>query len=100
MYRDAPDLAWSSLEVIGVRQQAVLAHVCRGDDWTMLAMHNLGDRHETVKLEIAAEEGAVTLHDRFDLSTMTIEGTLELELEPYGWRWLQVAPAGAIIRRV
>ena len=100
MYRDAPELSWSRLEVIGVRQTAVLAHVCRGDEWAMLAMHNLGDGRESVRLELRAESGPVTLIDRFDDSTMTIDGTLELDLGPYGWRWLQVTPADATIRRV
>ena len=100
MYRDAPELSWSRLEVIGVRQKAVLAHVCRGDEWAMLAMHNLGDGRESVRLELRAESGPVTLIDRFDDSTMTIDGTLELDLGPYGWRWLQVTPADATIRRV
>lgn len=31
---------------------------------------------------------------------MTIDGTLELDLDAYGWRWLQVSPADATIRRV
>lgn len=100
LYRDTPELAWSALEVIGVRQRSVLAHVCRGDDWTMLALHNLGDERSAVKLELAAHEGPVTLVDRFDHSTIAVEGSLELELDPYGWRWLLVTPADASIRRV
>ena len=100
MYRDTPELAWSALEVIGVRQRAVLGHVCRGEDWTMLALHNLGDGRETVKVEVSAESGPVTLTDRFDESSITIDGALELELEPYGWRWLQVTPADAVVRRI
>lgn len=100
LYRDSPELAWSALEVIGVRQRSVLAHVCRGDDWTMLALHSLGDERAAVKLELTSEEGPVTLMDRFDRSTITVDGTLELELEPYGWRWLRVTPASATIRRV
>jgi glycosidase len=100
MYRDAPALAWSALEIIGVRQKAVLAHVCRTDDWAMLALHNLGDARESVRLEVRAESGPVSLIDRFDDSSMTIDGMLELDLDAYGWRWLQVSPADATIRRV
>ena len=100
MYHDAPELAWSALEIIGVRQKAVLAHVCRADDWAMLALHNLGDGRESVRLEVRAESGSVTLIDRFDDSSMTIDGTLELDLDAYGWRWLQVSPPDATIRRV
>ncbi|MCR8670877.1 alpha-amylase family glycosyl hydrolase [Agrococcus sp. HG114] len=100
LYRDEPALAWSTLEVIGVRQRAVLGHVCRGDGWTMLALHNLGDAHESVRLEIASEAGPVTLGDRFDGSSITIDGRLEIDLDPYGWRWLTVAPADAVIKRV
>lgn len=100
MYRDTPQLAWSTLEVIGVRQRAVLGHVARGDEWTMLALHNLGDGREAVRLSVSSEDGPVTLTDRFDGQSITIDGTLELELEPYGWRWLTVAPADAVITRV
>ncbi|GEK80893.1 alpha-amylase family glycosyl hydrolase [Agrococcus baldri] len=100
MYRDAPELAWSALEVIGVRQKAVLAHVCRAEGWAMLALHNLGDGRESVRLEVRAGSGPVTLVDRFDDSSMTIDGMLELDLDAYGWRWLQVSPADASIRRV
>ncbi|WP_347755013.1 alpha-amylase family glycosyl hydrolase [Agrococcus sp. ProA11] len=99
MYRDAPELAWSTIEVIGVRRKAVLAHVCRTDEWAMLALHNLGDGRERVRLEVRSASGPVTLTDRFDDSSMTIDGTLELELDPYGWRWLQMRPADATIRR-
>ncbi|GAA1423299.1 alpha-amylase family protein [Agrococcus citreus] len=100
LYRGNPELAWSALEVIGVRQRSVLAHVCRGREWTMLALHNLGDDRTAVKLELASEDGPVTFVDRFDRSTMTVEGRLEIELDPYGWRWLEVTPPDAIIRRV
>lgn len=100
LYRGNPELAWSALEVIGVRQRSVLAHVCRGREWTMLALHNLGDERTAVKLELESEDGPVTLVDRFDRSTMTVEGRLEIELDPYGWRWLEVTPPDAIIRRV
>lgn len=99
MYRDAPQLAWSTLEVLGVRQRAVLGHVARGDEWTMLALHNLGDGREAVRLSVTSESGPVTLTDRFDEQSITIDGTLELELEPYGWRWLVVSPADAVITR-
>jgi len=99
LYRDTPELAWADLEVIGLRQRSVLAHVCRGDDWTMLALHNLGDERSAVRLELSAD-GPVTLVDRFDGSTITVDGMLELELDPYGWRWLLVTPADATIRRV
>lgn len=100
LYRGNPELAWSALEVIGVRQRSVLAHVCRGREWTMLALHNLGDERTAVKLELESEDGPVTLVDRFDRSTMTVEGRLEIELDPYGWRWFEVTPPDAIIRRV
>jgi trehalose synthase len=100
MVRDTPQLAWSTLDVLGVRQRAVLGHVARGEGWTMLALHNLGDGREGVRLSAASESGPVTLTDRFDEQSITIDGTLEVELEPYGWRWLEVTPADAVVTRV
>ncbi len=97
MAGDAPELAWSSLEVLDVGQPAVLAHVCRTDGWAMLALHNLGDARASVRLQLHAESGAVSLVDRFDDSSMTIDGTLELDLDAFGWRWLQLTPASATI---
>ncbi|SDS11826.1 alpha-amylase family glycosyl hydrolase [Agrococcus carbonis] len=100
LYRAQPALAWARLDVIGVRQRAVLAHVSRTDDWAMLALHNLGEGREQVRLEVSADGGPVTFIDRFDDSSMTVEGRLELDLDAYGWRWLEVSPPDATIRRV
>ncbi|WP_404312222.1 alpha-amylase family protein [Agrococcus terreus] len=99
MYRDEPELAWSRLEVLPVRQRPVLAHVCRGDGWTMLALHNLGDAPEVVTLSVDAGGEQVSLLDRFEGTTSRSDGALDVEVAPYGWRWLQVTPADARIRR-
>ena len=59
-YRQMPQIGWSDLEVLDHDVPAVLAHVCRRDEWSMLAVHNLGTDDAIVALDLGpVAEGSV-----------------------------------------
>ncbi|MFS0867086.1 alpha-amylase family glycosyl hydrolase [Microbacterium sp. 179-B 1A2 NHS] len=98
-FRAEPSLAWSTLEVLPLRQHAVLAHLARHGDWAMLALHNLSAEPQTATLQVDADGESVTLTDRFDRTTIRTDGVLDIDLGPYGWHWFRLDRADARIRR-
>ena len=59
-YRQMPQIGWSDLEVLDHDVPAVLAHVCRCDEWSLLAVHNLGADDAIVALDLGpVPEGSV-----------------------------------------
>ena len=62
-----PQIGWSDVEVLDHDVPAVLAHVCRCDDWRLLAVHNLGRRRRHRRRSSSAQvpEGSV-LRDVLD----------------------------------
>lgn len=99
MYRDAPSQAWSDLEVLKGAPSGVLAHVCRGEDWAMLALHNLSREGTRVRVTVAPESSdQAWLIDRVTGERIDASAPFSFELEPYGWRWLELDPADAAVR--
>ena len=100
-YRQMPQIGWSTAEVLDHDQPAVLAHVCRCDDWRMLAVHNLGPDTCTVTVTLDdVPEGAV-LRDALRLASGAGEdvpissGTpVELRLDGHAGRWLRLLAPG------
>lgn len=99
MYRDAPSQAWSDLEVLKGAPPQVFAHVCRGEGWAMLALHNLSREGTTVRVTVAPESSdEAWMTDRVTEERIDASAPIALELEPYGWRWLELDPADAKVR--
>jgi glycosidase len=96
-YRQLPESGWATVEVLDHPVPAVLAHVSRCGDWAMLALHNFGEEGVIVPLVVSdLPSGARlvdVLADRPAISPPA-SGRLELELEPYGYRWLLVVREG------
>jgi glycosidase len=96
-YRACPELAWGKVAVIdpGPDAAPVLAHRADVDDVTVVAVHNVGNRTVTAPLALSGLAKA-PLWDVLaaDGSTETVgdDGTLEVTLPPYGFRWLRSAP--------
>ena len=96
-YRACPELAWGTVSVIdpGPDAASLLAHRSDVDDVAVVAVHNLGDRTVTAPLPLSGLAKA-ELYDVLaaDGSTETVgdDGTLEVTLPPYGFRWLRSAP--------
>jgi trehalose synthase len=91
-YRECPELGWGAFELLDQPHASVLAHLCRWDDGTMVAVHNFGPEPVTVPLTL---DGCDATHRLTDLlqegsTQLSDKGTAELQLEGYGYRWLRV----------
>ncbi|MGN6753760.1 MAG: alpha-amylase family protein [Intrasporangium sp.] len=93
-YRESPQLAWSSLELIEQDNPSVVAHVCRAPDdgWAMIALHNFGEQGTLVELDLPGTDTDGVLVDRFDGSRLPFaeSGTARVEVDGYGFRWFTV----------
>lgn len=97
--RENPEIGSSVVEVLAQPARPVLAHLCRADGWTMLALHNFGPDAQLVRLtlpDLAPETRLVTVVDEAeqpgeqgDLQPGD-DGAVELQLEGYGYRWLRL----------
>ncbi len=76
-YRQMPEIGWSDVEVLDHDQPSVLAHVCRCDDWRLLALHNLGAEDTIVPLELGDVPADAVLRD-------VLTGTEDVPVDPSG----------------
>ncbi|WP_346623378.1 alpha-amylase family protein [Blastococcus montanus] len=90
-YRESPELGWGTFEVLEQPHAAVLAHRCAWGDAALVAVHNLGAEPRSVLLRLPDLAGA-RLTDLLQEGTTAIEedGTAEVTLDGYGYRWLRV----------
>ena len=99
-YRQMPQIGWSTVEVLDHDQPAVLAHVCRCDDWRLLAVHNLGTDTCTVTVTLDdVPEGAV-LRDALGGASaeedvpISSGAPVELRVDGHAGRWLRILAPG------
>jgi glycosidase len=101
-YRECPELGWGRFEVLRQPVKAVLAHRCSWEEACLVLLHNLGPEPATVPLDLGGGDqgatggaGTVMLDllggDDVELSA---DGTCELVLPGYGYRWLRVLSPG------
>ena len=96
-YRQLPESGWATVEVLDHPAASVLAHVSRSDEWMMLAVHNLGPDGAVVPLTIPDPPDGARLVDVLGERRETpldSSGAIEVEIGPYGYRWLLVARPG------
>jgi trehalose synthase len=94
-YRQLPQSGWATPEVLEHPVASVLAHVSRTDDWAMLCVHNFGPDGALVPLTVPGLPADTRLVDVIGERRETdvgSGGTVELEVEPYGYRWLVAVP--------
>jgi glycosidase len=96
-YRESPELGWGRFTVLDQPHPAVLAHVCSWDDGALVALHNLGPEPAVVPLTL---EDCTAEHRLVDLlqegsTDVSDDGSAEVALEGYGYRWLRVVEAGS-----
>jgi trehalose synthase len=88
--RETPELGWGTSTLIETSDPALFAHRCDWEDSTVIAIHNLGSRSATADLPLG--EGATGVHDLLADAEEPAGagGTLTVELDGYGGRWLRV----------
>jgi maltose alpha-D-glucosyltransferase / alpha-amylase len=87
--RRCPEFGAGSWQWLEMGHPAVLAHRCWIPGAAVIALHNLASRPLTVTIEVGCEVAA--LHDLLANRpyTAAASGRHQLELEPYGYRWLR-----------
>ncbi len=100
LYRTTPEQAWAELEVLRGGPDEVLAHICRGEDWAMLALHSFSREATSVRVTVDAgeETGEAVLTDRVTGEKIDASAPAVIDLEPFGWRWFLLHPADAKVR--
>jgi trehalose synthase len=84
-YRECPELAWGTYQVLDTGEPAVLAHRADCDGGTVVAVHNLSGVKQEVRLPLS---------DVDNLEDLLVDGTSKaskVSLEPYGCRWFRPA---------
>ncbi|WP_219471313.1 alpha-amylase family protein [Nonomuraea rhizosphaerae] len=91
-YRECPELAWGEYTVLDTGHPAVFAHRADADGATVVAVHNLGETAQDVRLKLPGLSGR-------QLTDLLVDGTVkvsdkdvaEVPLGPHGCRWLRVS---------
>jgi trehalose synthase len=96
-YRESPELGWGTFEVLGQPHPQVLAHLSSWDDGALVAVHNLGAEPRTVPLVLPDCGATHRLEDLLQTGSTQLadDGSVELALEGYGYRWLRVVAEGS-----
>lgn len=96
LYRSTPEQSWAALEVLQGGPAEVLGHICRGEDWAMLALHSFSAEGTSIRVTVNADDGVLT--DRVTGEVIDATAPFSIDLEPYGWRWFLLHPADAKVR--
>lgn len=86
-YKTLPELSKGKLHLIRADESAVMVHACEWEGKTTIALHNLNEYPCRVHCEF---EGYDIEHfdDAFDDQPYEHVSWSEIELQPYGYRWL------------
>ena len=98
-YRECPELAWGSYQVLETGERSVFGIRCDAGGGTVLALHNLDDTRVEVNLTLDGLDDSYTLIDLLEEGTTKVSdsGRVRLALDGYGGRWLRARRAGEII---
>jgi maltose alpha-D-glucosyltransferase/alpha-amylase len=97
--RETPEIGCGRWAVLPVADPAVLA---LRHDWghrTVLTVHNLAPRKRSVTFSLDGMRGDEHLSELLGRGRATLEksGEVELELDPYGYRWLRLWRDGDLV---
>ena len=95
-YRESPELGWATFGVLDQPHRDVLAHRCTWDDGTLVAVHNLAPEPRTLTLTLEDCDESCSLTDLLEpgRTALDADGSAELVLDGYGYRWLRVTRQG------
>jgi trehalose synthase len=92
--KQTPELGWGTSTLVETQDPALFAHRCDWQDSTVVAVHNLGAKRAKATLDLGAE--AVAVDDLLEIREHKLRknGTLDVELDAYGYLWLRVRRPG------
>ncbi|GAA3215992.1 alpha-amylase family protein [Microbacterium terregens] len=95
-YRVSPEIGWGELEILAHDGDGILAHAVNSDVGRMIALHNFTEVPVRVRVQIGTVEEGTALLDLGGPERIDVEpqGQVEVELAPFGYRWLRVSPPG------
>jgi trehalose synthase len=91
--RETPELGWGTWKVIRTNVPSVFAHRCDWEGRTVVAAHNLGEQPCVARLQLGDVPEDAKLDDLLDQRGAfqgVEDGSLELKLDGYGFRWLRI----------
>lgn len=85
-----PEIGNGAATILEAGDDAVFAHVCAGENASLLAVHNLSDREVTATVDTSALDGeeVVSLLDGYERKPL--ERETRVELGRYGFAWLRI----------
>ncbi|ONI67145.1 trehalose synthase [Kribbella sp. ALI-6-A] len=95
-YRETPELSWGDCTVLEHESPSVFAHRTECEGGTVVTVHNFADEPATVTLAVAGTGVGVRAVDLLQSNAAEVaeDGTVQLELEPYGCRWFRILQPG------
>ncbi|ADB29848.1 alpha amylase catalytic region [Kribbella flavida DSM 17836] len=95
-YRETPELSWGDSTILEHESPSVFAHRTDCEGGTVVTVHNFADEPATVTLAVAGSGVGVRAVDLLQSNAAEIaeDGTVQLELEPYGCRWFRIVRPG------
>jgi trehalose synthase len=91
--RETPELGWGTWGVVKTNIPSVFAHRCDWEGRTVVAAHNLGEQPCVVRLQLGSVPKDGRLDDLLDdrgATGLADDGTLELKMDGYGFRWFRI----------
>ena len=92
--RTCPELGWGTWSVVEQPDRQVLVHRVDLDGSAVLTAHNLGPEPVTVRVPVDPEGRGLEATDLMSEEVIAGDGTVDLPLDGYGFRWLRLRPAG------
>ncbi|KQV72042.1 trehalose synthase [Nocardioides sp. Root122] len=92
--RTCPELGWGTWSVVEQPERQVLVHRVDRDGSAVLTAHNLGPEPVTVRVPVDPDGRGLEATDLMSEDVITGDGTVDLPLDGYGFRWLRLRPAG------
>jgi maltose alpha-D-glucosyltransferase/alpha-amylase len=100
MRKECPEISWGEFTTLRTNATSVLALRYDWRDTSLVTLHNFSSAQQKVRLNVGcARDG--TLVDVFDArhSNARADGTHQVTLEPYAWRWYRVGGADNTLDR-
>ena len=96
-YRECPELGWGTFTALPCEAASVFAHRCDWEDRSVVAVHNFAPEPVSADLRLDDCAKRQRLYDVLgtEVTTVAADGSLTLELEGYGHRWLRYRSGGS-----